>query len=172
MKKLSVKNLTLAAVVAALYTVLSLFGNVFGLTYGPIQCRFAEALCVLPFFFPETAWGLFVGCILTNLMSMYGPLDIVFGSLATLAAALWTAKMKKRFPATLPPVILNGVVVSAVIAWSEAGASSAFFSLWVYNAATIALGEALACCVLGLLLLYAIPRIGFFRELIEDKSRL
>ena len=87
MRKFDVKQLTLAAMVAALYTVLSYFGNIFGLTYGPIQCRFAEALCVLPFLFPATVPGLFVGCFLTNLMSTVGPLDLVLGSLATLLAA-------------------------------------------------------------------------------------
>ena len=98
MRKFDVKQLTLAAMVAALYTVLSYFGNIFGLTYGPIQCRFAEALCVLPFLFPATVPGLFVGCFLTNLMSTVGPLDLVLGSLATLLAALWTARMPNRYP--------------------------------------------------------------------------
>ena len=90
------RELTMAAMVAALYAVLSYFGSFFGLTYGPIQCRFAEALCVLPFLFPATAPGLFVGCLVTNLMSTVGPLDIVLGSLATLLAALWTARMPNR----------------------------------------------------------------------------
>ena len=65
----SVRDLTLAALVAALYAVLSYFGGIFGLTYGPVQCRFAEALCVLPFLFPATVPGLFVGCLITNLIS-------------------------------------------------------------------------------------------------------
>lgn len=60
--KLHTKQLTLAALTAAAYAVLSYFGSIFGITYGPIQCRFSEALCVLPFFLPETAWGLGVGC--------------------------------------------------------------------------------------------------------------
>ena len=61
MKKFTVQHLATAAVVGAAYAVLSIFGSVFGVTFGPVQCRFAEALCVLPFFFPETAGGLFVG---------------------------------------------------------------------------------------------------------------
>ena len=72
MSKFNTRELTLAALVAALYAVLSYFGNIFGLTYGPVQCRFAEALCVLPFLFPATAPGLFVGCLITNLMSTVG----------------------------------------------------------------------------------------------------
>ena len=115
------RELTMAAMVAALYAVLSYFGNFFGLTYGPIQCRFAEALCVLPFLFPATAPGLFVGCLVTNLMSTVGPLDIVLGSLATLLAALWTARMPNRWLAPLPPVLCNGVIIGAMIAWYEVG---------------------------------------------------
>jgi uncharacterized membrane protein len=170
MRKISVRQIALAAVVAALYTVLSYFANIFGLAYGPIQCRFSEALCVLPFFFPETTWGLFVGCILTNLLSAYGPIDIIFGSLATLLAALCTAKMKNKWLAPLPPVIANGVIVSAVIAYSEAGSLSAFFPLWAYNALTVAVGEAIACYVLGMLILFALPKIKFFRDMIPENK--
>ena len=84
MSKWSTRQLATAAIIAALYTVMSLLSSVFGLTYGPIQCRFSEALTVLPFFLPEAVPGLFVGCLVTNLMSTVGPLDIIFGSMATL----------------------------------------------------------------------------------------
>lgn len=67
MKNKNTQKLTLAAMVAAAYAVLSLLGAVFGITYGPIQVRFSEALCLLPFLFPETAWGLGVGCLIANL---------------------------------------------------------------------------------------------------------
>ena len=170
MHKLNVRQITLAAVVAALYTVLSYFSEIFGLAYGPIQCRFSEALCVLPFFFPETSWGLFVGCILTNLMSAYGPVDIIFGSLATLIAALCTAKCKSRLLAPLPPVIANGLIVGATISWFETGFTSAFLPAFAYNALTVAIGEAIACYVLGLLLLSVLPRIGFFRSMIPENK--
>ena len=56
------------------------FGNIFGLTFGPVQCRFAEALTVLPFLAPVTSWGLFIGCLTVNILSPYGPLDMVVGS--------------------------------------------------------------------------------------------
>ena len=72
MKNKNTQKLTLAAMVAAAYAVLSLLGAVFGITYGPIQVRFSEALCLLPFLFPETAWGLGVGCLIANLFSPYG----------------------------------------------------------------------------------------------------
>ena len=102
MKKFTVQHLATAAVVGAAYAVLSIFGSVFGVTFGPVQCRFAEALCVLPFFFPETAGGLFVGCLITNLLSPYGLLDIVIGSLTTLLAAVLTARCKRKWLARCP----------------------------------------------------------------------
>ena len=161
------RELTMAAMVAALYAVLSYFGNFFGLTYGPIQCRFAEALCVLPFLFPATAPGLFVGCLVTNLMSTVGPLDIVLGSLATLLAALWTARMPNRWLAPLPPVLCNGVIVGAMITWYEVGFGPGFWGMFAYNGLTVALGELGACYVLGMLLLYAIPKIKYFQPMLR-----
>ena len=119
MSKWSTRQIATAAIIAALYTVMSLLSSIFGLTYGPIQCRFSEALTVLPFFLPEAVPGLFVGCLVTNLMSTVGPLDIIFGSMATLLAALWTAKMPNKFLATLPPVICNAVIIGAMIAWGS-----------------------------------------------------
>ena len=162
-------QLTLAAMVAALYAVLSYFGSVFGLTYGPIQCRFAEALCVLPFLFPSTVPGLFVGCLITNLMSTVGPLDIVLGSLATLLAALWTAKMPNRWLAPLPPVLCNGVIVGGMITWYEVGFGPHFWKLFAFNGVTVALGELLACYVLGSLLLWALPQVKSLRNMIPAR---
>ena len=137
MSKWSTRQIATAAIIAALYTVMSLLSSVFGLTYGPIQCRFSEALTVLPFFLPEAVPGLFVGCLVTNLMSTVGPLDIIFGSMATLLAALWTAKMPNKFLATLPPVICNAVIIGAMIAWYEGGFSAQFPALFAYNALTV-----------------------------------
>ena len=173
MRKFKVQDLTLAAMVAALYAVMSYFGNIFGLTFGPVQFRFAEALTVLPFLFPATVPGLFVGCLVTNLLSPFGPLDVVVGSAATLLAALWTSKMPNRWLAPLPPVICNGVLVGFTIAWAEAGGfTAAFPGAWIYNGVTVALGELGACYVLGMLLLNVLPRTPFFREQIPaDRLR-
>ena len=126
MKKFTVQHLATAAVVGAAYAVLSIFGSVFGVTFGPVQCRFAEALCVLPFFFPETAGGLFVGCLITNLLSPYGLLDIVIGSLTTLLAAVLTARCKRKWLAPLPPVVCNGLLVGGMLAWEQVGFTGAF----------------------------------------------
>ena len=81
------RKLTRCALVAAVYVALTMLSNVLNLAFGPIQLRFSEALTVLPFLLPETAWGLFVGCMLSNILSPYGPLDLIVGSAATLLAA-------------------------------------------------------------------------------------
>lgn len=161
--KFTTRQLATAGIIAALYTVLSLFASVFGIAYGPIQCRFSEALTVLPFFLPEAIPGLFVGCLVTNLMSTVGPLDIIFGSLATLLAALWTRRMPNKWLAPLPPVLCNAVIIGAMIAWYEVGFSGAFLGLFAYNAFTVGLGEAIACYVLGMLLLALLPRVPALR---------
>lgn len=171
MKKLDVRQLTLSAMVAAIYFVLSYFGNIFGLTYGSVQCRFAEALCVLPFLFPSTIPGLFVGCLLTNLMSTVGPLDIVLGSLATLLGALLTAKMPNRYLAPLPPVLCNGVIVGAMIAWYEVGFGPAFWGAFAFNGVSVAVGELLACYILGSILLYALPRVPYLRRMMPRMTQ-
>lgn len=136
MQKFTVQKLATAGVVGAAYAALALFGSIFGVTYGPIQCRFSEALCVLPFLFPETAWGLGIGCLIANVFSPYGLLDIVVGSCATFLAALLTARCKKKWLAPLPPVVLNMLLVGAMLAYEEAGASAAFGSVFLFNAAT------------------------------------
>lgn len=158
----STKKLVLSAAVAALYAALSFLSSVFGLTYGPIQLRLSEALCILPFLLPDTVAGLFAGCLLTNLLSAYGIPDLVFGSLATLLAATVTAKAKHRCLAPLPPVLINGIVIGALISWYEVGFGEGFGKLFLVNGAWVALGEAAACFVFGGLLLRLLPRSPFF----------
>ena len=163
MRKWTVQDLTLAAMVAALYTLMGYFGNVFGLTFSAVQVRFAEALTVLPFLFPATAPGLVVGCFLTNLLSPYGVVDLIFGTLATGIAAWLTARMPKWYLAPIPPILVNMVILCPMWSWAEVGAvSQAFFGALAFNAVTFAIGEALACYVLGTLLLKVMDRIQLF----------
>ena len=166
----STRKLVLSAAVAALYAVLSYFSGIFGLAYGPFQLRLSEALCVLPFLFPSTAPGLFVGCLISNLLSPYGAVDIICGSAATLIAAFATAKMRRRALAPLPPVIANGVIIGAMLTWYEIGFTSGFGKLFLINAAWVALGEALVCYVLGSVLLHTLPGIPFFRSLMPKQA--
>ena len=165
MKNKNTQKLTLAAMVAAAYAVLSLLGAVFGITYGPIQVRFSEALCLLPFLFPETAWGLGVGCLIANLFSPYGLLDIIVGSLATLIAAWLTSRCRSRYLAPLPPVIVNMVLVGGLLAFEQTGFTEAFMAAFWYNACSLAVSEAAVCYVLGLLLLKALEKTKYFKEL-------
>ena len=96
MQKFSTRQITTAALIGGIYVALSYFGNIFGLPYGPIQCRLSEALTVLPFLNPLATWGLFVGFVLSNILSPYGLLDLIFGSMATLLAGLLTARCKSK----------------------------------------------------------------------------
>ena len=159
MRRFTPRDLTLAAVVAALYAVMGCFGGIFGLTFGPVQFRFAEALTVLPFLYPATAPGLAVGCLITNLLSPYGPVDVIFGTLATAIAAWLTMKMPKWYLAALPPILVNLVILTPMWAWAEAGAFNQVFLISLgWNAATFVLTESVVCYVLGTLLLKALDR--------------
>ena len=172
MRKYDIRGLTLAAMLAALYAVLTMTLPI--PQYGAVQVRFAEALTVLPFYFPAATPGLFVGCVIANLFSPY-PLDVLCGSAATLLACLLTQRMPNRFLAPLPPVICNAVIVGAEIAWFEGGFTPAFWPAYGFNAFAVGAGELIACCLLGSLLLAALPRIPVFREMIPadrlDRAR-
>lgn len=164
MRKLTVRQIAIAGVVGAAYAVLAYFASVFGVAFGPVQCRFSEALCVLPFLFPETTWGLFIGCLAVNLLSPYGALDIVFGSLATLLAAYWTQHTSNKWLAPLPPVICNAGIVGFVISFESTGFNAAFPASFAYHALTVGAGEALACYVLGGVLLKLLPQVQSLRK--------
>ena len=153
------KALTLAGVTAALYVALTMISTALHLAFGPIQLRLGEALTVLPFYFPCTAWGLFVGCILCNILSPYGILDLIVGSLATLTAALLTARCKKKWLAPLPSVLTNGILCGALIAWQMVGANPGFAAAFALNFFTVSLGQLLMCYGLGGLLLRWLPKI-------------
>lgn len=164
MKHLTVRQLTFSALVGALYVTLCYFGNIFGLNFGVFQCRFAEALTVPPFLCPATAWGLFAGCILSNILSPYGLPDLLFGSLATLLAGLLTARCRSKWLAPLPPVLLNGLIVGALLAWYETGFTAAFPGVFLFNALSVGISELLVCCILGLPLLAVLTKTGIFSK--------
>ena len=115
MKKLSVRQLCLCAVVAALYAAVTILTA--PLSYGLVQFRLSEALVVLCAFEPILAVGITVGCFLANLFSTVTALDIVVGTLATALACLWTIHCKKAWLVPLPNVLLNAVIVGGMLAW-------------------------------------------------------
>ena len=172
MKKTNVSMLTQAAIIAALYVVLTLIANTMGLANGPIQIRFSEALCVLPYFTFAAVPGLYVGCLIVNILTGAAIWDIVFGSLATLIGAIGTYLLRKnRILLTLPPVIANMVVIPLVICFGY-GIDWRFgdFNLaYPYFVITVGTGEAISVCVLGSILLKLL--LPYKSVLFRDESR-
>ena len=148
MKKLTVRDLTLAAMIAGLYVVLTMVSAAMGLASGAIQVRISEALCILPVFTPAAVPGLWIGCLLANLVTGCAPWDIVFGSLATLLGAVGTRLLRQKpFLAWIPPVLSNMLIVPVVL-MKVYGVPDA----WWYLVLTVGAGEVIACGILGLLL--------------------
>ena len=152
MSNTRLQKLCRAAVIGALYAVLTLVWAPY--SFGLIQFRISEALCVLPWIIPEAAWGLFAGCLISNIIGGNGMLDIVFGSLATLLAALATARIKQKWLACLPPVLSNALIVGGVLYYIGLGGS------YLVCAAYVFVGEAAVMYVLGLPLLITLDRTG------------
>lgn len=167
MRKFTTRDLTLAAIVAAAYAALTMLLP--GPSYNYTQIRVAEALTVLPFLFPATAPGLAVGCLISNLLSPFGLIDVVCGTVATALAAFLTAKMPNKWLAPLPPVLCNGIIVGGMLAWYEAGFGLNFWPMFAVSFSGVALGELIACYILGLILLNGLPRISYFKRLIVQR---
>ena len=161
------RKLALAAVVGAAYAALTVL--LAPISFPAVQFRVSELLCILPFFFPCTAWGLFVGCAIANIFGG-SVLDIVFGSLATLFAGLLTAWLGKRkyswlscILACLMPVLFNAVIVGAVITAATAAGPGALANpldhpgLYAATAASVGFGELAVLFVLGLPLMRWLP---------------
>ena len=143
-----------AAIIAALYVVLTLIANALGLANYAIQVRFSEALTILPYFTPAAIPGLFVGCILSNILTGCVPLDIIFGSLATLLGAIFTYKLRKwKYLTPLPPIIFNILFVPPVLAFVYR-----FEGTLYYFALTVGIGELISCGVLGIALLLLLEK--------------
>jgi uncharacterized membrane protein len=141
-------------IIAALYAVLTYALAPFG--YGMVQVRVAEALCILPFFTPAAVPGLFVGCVIANFFSPLGWIDIVIGSLATLVAAFLASRTRIKWLVPLPAVLINAVAVGAEISILSMGTVDSVSFLPA--AGSVALGQIVACYILGLPLLYLLNR--------------
>ena len=137
MNRNSTYRLAQASVTAALYIVLTIVSSAMGLASGAVQVRLSEALTVLPCFIPSAVPGLFVGCLLSNLITGCSILDVVFGSLGTLVAAFATYLLKsKRYLASIPPVIVNMIIVPLLLKFAY-GLNE---SVW-YLVLTVGIGE-------------------------------
>lgn len=158
-----VRFLTQAAIIAALYVVLTWVAAALGLASYAIQVRFSEALTILPFFTSAAIPGLFAGCLLANLMTGCAPWDIAMGSVATLLGAVGTYYLsgaakagvhsRRRWLAPLPPIAANTLMIPFVLAYVyQLEGTIPYFAL------TVGIGEVISCGVLGMLLLNVLER--------------
>ena len=146
-----------AAIIAAMYIVLTYLTNLAGLASGVIQVRISEALTVLPVFTPAAVPGLFLGCLLANILTGCAALDVVFGSLATLIGAVGTRLVgkKNKYLAPVPPIIANTLIIPFVLAYVYH-----FDGSILYFMLTVGAGELISCGLLGTLLTYALSKRG------------
>ena len=137
-RKMTTRFIVEAGIIGAMYAVLGLLPY----SSGQIQIRVAEVLTVLPAFTPAAIPGLFVGCILTNIVAGNGPVDIVFGSLATLLAAFLSYKMPKKYLVPMPPVVINAIVVGFILNY--------LYELpLLLSMGWVAIGQIIACYGMG-----------------------
>ena len=162
---MNARYLSKASLIAAIYIVLVLVQvlpfPLATLAFGPIQLRLAEGLVLLPFVEAAAIPGVFVGCLLSNLLlasySGFGLIDIIGGSLVTLIAAILTSKMKTRISAMIPPVVLNGLIVSIWVS---------YFTRVPYliTLLGISVGELVSVAIFGSLFLYVYEKATNFKE--------
>lgn len=170
--KLSVTRLVRCAVIAAVYVVLCLALAPF--SYGAVQVRIAEALCLLPVFGAEYIVGVTLGCFLANLLGST-VIDVVFGTLATLLACLVTYKLRDvrvkglAIPASLPPVVFNMLIVGAfeiTFFFSDAAPTVA---LAAFNAVAVGIGEIISCTVVGVALVKLVESNEGLKRIFTEK---
>lgn len=125
------------------------------ISFGPVQFRIAEALTILPYFTPAAIPGLFVGCIIANILGGAIVWDVVFGSIATLIGAIGTYLLRKhKWLAPVPPIVANTIIVPFVLkfAYGSEGMFAMFF-------VTVGAGEIIVCGIIGMILLYALTPV-------------
>ena len=151
--KLNVLFVAQAAMIAAIYVVLTLVGASFA--YGPVQVRLSEALTILPAFTPAAIPGVFLGCLLSNILGGCILPDIIFGSLATLIGAVftWMLRDKSRYLAPLPPILANTIIVPFVLKYGYMDPLPIPFMML-----TVGIGEVISCGVIGLIVYSGLNR--------------
>ena len=149
-----VRFLCHAAIIAALYVVLTLISAMLGLASNPIQIRISEALCVLPFFSAAAVPGVTIGCLIANVITSGNILDIVFGTLATLIGAVGARLLRKwKWTVSIPTIAANTVIIPFVLKYGFMLEDSVWFF-----AATIFLGEFISAGIFGTTLLFALEK--------------
>lgn len=162
MKKTNVLFTTQAAMIAALYVVLTFLSNAFGLANGVIQIRISESLTILPYFTPAAVPGLLIGCIISNILTGCALFDVIFGSLATLLGAVGSYLLRRRKWLTpLPPILSNTIIIPFVLSYVYGlPGGIPYFML------TVGIGEIISCGVFGIILLSVLSkhRTGLFGQ--------
>ena len=134
-----------------------------GLANMAIQVRFSESLTILPFFTPAAVPGLFIGCIISNLLIGSMPMDIIFGSIATLLGAMGTRLLKKnQWLAPIPPIITNMIIVPWILKTVYQFEGSYFYFM-----VTVGIGQVISCGFLGMLVLFALKKRSDIFKLTE-----
>ncbi len=153
------KLVSYSAIIAAMYVLLTMLSSAFGLASGAIQIRLGEALTILPFFTPYAIWGLFAGCLISNIITGCMFWDIVFGSLATLLGAVityYSSKLKfknKKWFAPIGPIVANTLIIPPVLTYVY-GLEDAMWFLYL----TVGIGEVISCGILGMIFLNSIEK--------------
>ncbi|NLC72765.1 MAG: QueT transporter family protein [Ruminococcaceae bacterium] len=181
---MNTKKLAANAVIAAAYATLTI--ALAPISYGALQLRLSEALCILPALIPGASWGLFVGCAIANLLSPIGPVDVILGSAATLMAALCSEQIAKSeflkykendakqglsiTKAALicfMPVIWNAAIIGAMIAVASMPAGGFWKSFTIF-ALQVGGGEAAVMYIIGMPLLIFLPKSRTFKKAISS----
>lgn len=147
-----VYHMTYGAAIAAIYTVLTV--TFAPISFGPIQFRVSEALTILPYFTPAAVPGVFLGCLISNMLCGVAALDVIFGSLATLIGAVGSYMLRKhKFLVCIPPILANTLIIPWVLRYAYGSVD-----LIPLMMLTVGIGEVLAVGGLGNLLLLTLER--------------
>ncbi len=154
--RIHARFLAQAAMIAALYIVLTFLANAFGLANYAVQVRFSEALTILPYFTPSAIPGLFIGCLLSNILTGCALPDIVFGSLATLLGALGTYALRRwKWCAPVCPILANTIIVPLILVYGYGLLIEGMplIQCLGFYCLTVGAGEVISCGILGMILL-------------------
>ena len=158
-----IRNLVQSALIASLYVVLTLIARALGLDSGAIQVRFSEALCILPYFTAAAVPGVFIGCLLSNIILGNVFWDIIFGSIATLLGAIFTYLLigayaayilrRRKWLVPVPTILSNTIIIPFILRFAYGIPGSI-----AYFIVTVGAGEIISCGIIGMILLTALEK--------------
>lgn len=174
MKKSNVRKMAVCSMIAALYTVVSL--ALAPLTFGVVQIRFSEAFGLLAVLSPLGIWGVTLGCLISNAVGVVLgatlPPDVIFGTLATLIAAILSYRLRniriRNIPvlSAIPPILVNAVIIGLELTYFFSNGFT--MEIFFINALSVGLGQIIPCAGLGLLLVYTLEKTGLDKKLFQQ----